>query len=246
MTSTTSQLDTLMETASEALARMDYLVCEQLCQQALAIARSRHHWDYYARILLPLQEARRQRRMIAAEGVVRLGTDNLGSNPVLWLRRLNAGCMVVTKPHTCKDAVELAQAVRRQSLCVEVLWADNPASDRCWTLRSFAGPNISYVIPAPPAPWVNTWMAPDTPDRPIQTASSQASQNPGAPQPVDWFLEACEALGDAALEQVQTPVGNPRRVRLLERCLQVVTDHEILHQALGDAARALRGGAEGC
>jgi len=70
---TTATLDALMEDASRALAEMDYLTCESLCLKALAAAREDGNWAYYKRILLPLQEVRRQRRMIAADGDVVLG-----------------------------------------------------------------------------------------------------------------------------------------------------------------------------
>ena len=67
-------VDAIMEDASQALSRMDYLSCETFCLKALSLARRAKRWPVYARILLPLQETRRQRRMIAAAGVIRLGS----------------------------------------------------------------------------------------------------------------------------------------------------------------------------
>ena len=121
-TTAAGELDAMMEAASQALARMDYLVCESHCLDALAIARQRQDWPYYARILMPLQEARRQRRMIAAEGVIRLGTANLDGDPSAWLEQMRvgptqaeiAGCIVLTQPHGADDARRLAQTVRQQ------------------------------------------------------------------------------------------------------------------------------------
>ncbi|MHC4996015.1 MAG: hypothetical protein ACYTGQ_13285, partial [Planctomycetota bacterium] len=63
----TPQIDTLMEEASEALAHTDYFRCEKRCLQALALARDDNDYERYARILLPLQEARRLRRQAAAD-----------------------------------------------------------------------------------------------------------------------------------------------------------------------------------
>jgi len=128
-------------------------------------------------------------------------------------------------------------------MCVEVLFADNPASHFQWTLRSFEGPHVDCTVPAPLYDWVNTWLYPPDPAEPLSSAAHPPGTDAdSAVRPADWFLDACEALGDAALEQVHCPLGNPRRVRILERCLQVVTDHEILHQELAQSARAVRAG----
>src|SRR5690606_17570305 len=91
--SMSSTLDDIMERASRSLAAMDYLTCERLCVEALAAARRAQDWSYYARILLPLQEARRQRRLIAADGWVRLGTSDLEGPHHDWSGVFEAGCV---------------------------------------------------------------------------------------------------------------------------------------------------------
>ena len=55
-----NKLNPIMEAASKSLAQMDYLACEDGCLRALLFAREQRDWPYYARILLPLQEARRR------------------------------------------------------------------------------------------------------------------------------------------------------------------------------------------
>lgn len=241
-----TELDAIMEDASGALSRMEYLVCEARCLEALAVARQQSDWAYYARILLPLQEARRQRRMIAAEGVVRLGSAGLEGQPTDWLDTVAPGCIVLTQPHTAATARELATTVRTKRLCAEVLLADNPVTAPRWTLRAYNGPSVNCEVAAPAADWLDRWLVPDDGDAVEPAATDTPSGSGGAgpaaaegARPVDWFLDACEALGDAALAQVSSPLGDPKRIEELERCLDVVTDHEIVHQALGDAARAL-------
>ena len=218
-------LDQMMERASEALARMDYLECEARCLDALAIARGRDEWAYYARILLPLQESRRQRRIIATEGTVRLGSSDLAGNPASWLDRLGSGALVVTRPLGPESAQALSALAQTKRRYVEVLFADNAVQASSWTLKSFAGPAVTCSVAPPPASLIDQWIACD-------------GETPGQPSPSDWFLLAAEALGDAALAQVDPNLGGARRVEAIERCLRVVTDHEILHQCLGDAARA--------
>lgn len=231
-----SVLNDIMERASAALGRMDYLSCEALCLIALAAARNADDWSYYARILLPLQESRRQRRMIAADGLIRLGTTDLEPPASAWLPRLAPGCMVVTHPHRPADASSLANNARQRRHCVEVLFADNPARASTWTLRSFNGPAVSCKLAAPPPQWLDRWLDPASARPPPPSMPTDPKQGT---TPTDWFLDACEALGDAALAGVDAQSGHRARIEALETMLGVVTDHEILHQRLGDAARAM-------
>ena len=224
-----------MERASQALAQMDYLDCERLCLQALEQARQQDAWDYYARILLPLQEARRQRRMIAADGSIRLGTGGIQGPLETLLDTIHAGCVAVTRPHTRDDARRLHETAHAQHRLIEVLYFDNDESGPRWTARSFAGPQVSRKLDAPPAEWVGRTIEP----RPAKPDDAPPSPKAG-PTPADWFLDASEALGDAALTQVDAPPGSVERLAQLEAYLEVVRSHEILHQRLGDAARAVR------
>jgi hypothetical protein len=208
----------LMERASVALAKMDYLTCEALCLDALAAARRDGAWSDYARIVLPLQEARRQRRMIAADGKVRLGSASLEGGPADWLAAHAPMCLVLTHPHTADDATRLTQLAGQQRKYVEALFADNDIHAATWTMRSFAGPDVRCTLDAPPRESIDAWIASDR-----------------------WFLAASEALGDAALRSVTAPRGSVERALRLEQCLGAVTDHEILHQRLWDAAAALAG-----
>jgi len=229
----TATLDQIMETASEALVKMDYLKCESLCLQALGAARERGDWNYYARILLPLQEARRQRRIIAAEGEVRLGTTELDADLRRRLVTLSAGSVVLTRPCAAEEAHAMMEHLRSQQAYVEVLFADNEASDSTWVLRSFAGPVVSCVVKSPPKEWINRWLAP-----------GDVAATPGGKTPGDWVIDATESLGDAALKHADNTKG-AARVEALEACLKVVTDHEIIHQRLAEAARQLSAGRTG-
>ncbi|MCC7147468.1 MAG: hypothetical protein IT443_13580 [Phycisphaeraceae bacterium] len=212
----------LMESASQALAGMEYLACESLCLKALAAAREEEDWDGYARILLPLQESRRQRRQIAADGTVRLGTTQLDGPIEKWLGTLAPGCVVLTRPWTTQDAAKLAEVSRRQGLFVEWLCCENESDAANWRLSAAEGLELNCQRPAPAAELCEKWLA-----------------GPGAPAATEWFLTTCEVLGDLALAQVDAPLGSGERVAQLEACLRVVTDHEILHQRLWEAARAL-------
>ena len=226
-------IDQIMECASDALRRMNYLECESLCLQALAEVRSQSNWVYYSRVLLPLQEARRQRRMIAAGGVVRLGSTDLPAAMSKWPDNKPDGCIVLTDPHKAQTAQQLEADARQQRRHIEVLFADCQSFEETWTLRSYQGPEVSCDVAAPPVDWLDCWLAPTPPP------SEQSVKN--AFRAADWFLNSAEALGDAAMAQIDASANAQVRVEALEQCLHVVSDHEILHQKLGEAVRELVG-----
>ena len=214
-----SDVHALMEDASRKLVEMDYLACEARCLEALALARSAGDWRAYARIVMPLQEARRQRRMIAADAVIQLGTAQ-GYEPT------DAGCVVVTSPNCANCATRWLNEAKTRGLHREVLLAEGDPAGPRWTLRSFAGPAVSVAVEAPPSELRNHPLPPDD-DRGTGTT------------PRHWFVRASEALGDAALAKVEAPLGTLERVEQLEEVIVACGDHELLHQALFDAAGAL-------
>lgn len=224
----TTQLDELMDQASLLLVKMQYLQAEKLCEQALKIAREQQLWGYLARITLPLQECRRQRRMIAAEGHVVLGTEHLGDDPLATLSELTSGCVVITGNNAQLHAAKLVQHVRSHPRHLLVLAATTGQNQ--WTLHSAVEPIYTVTYPAPPADWHHQTLAPS---QWPEVADSHW------PTPGDWFLDVLEKLGDQALKTVRSPVDDVKRVDELLAALHAVSDHEILHQQLAQAASSL-------
>lgn len=235
---TTTELDAVMEEAGVALAKMDYLTCESLCLQALTQARKQKDWAMYGRILMPLQETRRQRRMIAAEGSFRFGTASLDGSPETWLDQCDSGAIVVTHPHDMNVATELMQATQNRRQFIEILFADSGADASVWTLRSFAGPETKVEIQPPPSAWRDRWLTNlDVNEEASEPAgaSNSITLTPGA-----WIIDATEQLGDAALAATADMPVNESLIIVLEDCLRVVVDHELLHQRLSGAVKAVR------
>lgn len=217
-------LDNLMESASQALAELKYARCEVLCTDALTKARDASDWVMYQRVLLPLQEARRQRRQAALDGPILLGTPKQFDDHAQLLNDIEQGCIVLTWPYTASDATALNQLIRDKQLPIEVLFADNASDAETWRITSYAGPGLSIDLPAPNAQWVGQWTDP----------SSLAP-----PTPAHWFMQASEALGNAALAAIAALPGSLDHLQALEQALACVDDHEILHQRLASAAKAL-------
>ena len=236
-------LDQTMQQASIALVEMRYLEAERLCLDALDVAIEREDWSYVARIVLPLQEARRQRRMIAADTAVQLGTlerDDLAA----WInpgetRGGPDGCLLITRPCTIDDARSALRRLRELDRYAEVLFADieveqDPAfdADDPWPIVSLIDDEVSVECAAPCAAWLGRPLHPGEADWHPPAATADA------PTPADWFMDVAERLGDAAIAAASAAASPRERFEHLHRLLDAAPDHELLHQALADAARA--------
>jgi len=219
-----------MEQASQALAELDYPGCEALCLQALAEARARGDWAFYSRVVLPLQEARRQKRQAALDGPITLGTADHAGDALLLIDGVRAGCLVLTAPLSPDDADQLDRAARESGRAIEVLFAQPDTDGKYWAVHTYRGQLYQALRPAPPTEMQGLPL-------PGQDAL------PGSKlTPAHWFMQASEHLGNAAIAMADEPMDAIERVALLEQALSAVGDHELLHQRLADAARAMHDG----
>ena len=175
-------------------------------------------------MLLPLQETRRQRRQAALDGPILLGTPKDQGTTAALVADIEQGCAVLTWPCTAANAHAISEAIHATKRPIELLFADNASDSATWRITSLAGPGFSVGLPAPKADWVGQWIAP-------------AAIAP--PTPAHWFMQASEALGNAALAAIDAEAGSLVYLQALEQALACVDDHEILHQRLASAARAL-------
>ncbi|MFK7789735.1 MAG: hypothetical protein AB8C95_09625 [Phycisphaeraceae bacterium] len=217
-------LDQQMETASQALAEMEYARCESLCIDALTQAREAADWVMYQRILLPLQETRRQRRQAALDGPILLGTPSDQKDLIKQITQVEQGCVVLTQPITSADAKAINQTIHASKRPIEFLYANNASDQPEWCITSLADEGFNFNVSAPKSEWVGQWVDP-------------AAITP--PTPAHWFMQASEAMGDIALDKIQAEPGSLDYLQALEHALSYVDDHEILHQRLASAAKAL-------
>jgi len=217
-------LDDLMQTASQALAQMDYARCEALCVEAMGKARAAQDWIMLQRVLLPLQEARRLKRQSAIDGPILLGTPNRAGDIESLLAGNTQGCVVMTWPYNLSDALALDRLVRSKGLPVEVLFCDNASDDQSWVVTSYNSPELCVHLPAPKAAWIGTWTDP------LSIAP---------PTPSHWFMQASEALGNAAMDAITADPGTLDHFDQLAHALIAVGDHELLHQGLASASKRL-------
>ena len=197
------KVDEIMERAETALRRSQWFEAERLAHRAVELARGQEDFALLARVLLPLQEARRQRVQEA-----------LGNKKVTILdvqaeiteeMPLKPGCYLVNPPAVGADARRLRLAALRREIPVAILCREPLARSGLCPVVAIGQMTVRARI-QPPKDW-------EKPDH-------------------RWFAGAMEQLGDAAIEMLDTGLELDRQVDFLLGALDAVPDHEKLHQAL--------------
>ncbi len=221
-----------MDQASAALVERRYFACEALASDALRKAITAMDFDRVARIVLPLQEARRQIRDLAADtGEICVVDGELPSGDAL-----KAGMYMIAPPRVGVDGRMLREAANRREVPVIVLVREPLTRAGLWPVVA-VGPVTVRVRLKPPADAAKL-VAGGTGTR-KSGAKKGAKEGYGETTGLtrEWVLAACEALGDAAIESIPDGLTAAGRVLALAERLEAVPDHEKLHQRLEEAAR---------
>lgn len=224
------KIDALMEQASQALVGRKYFDAERLASSALRKAHGSGDFERMARILMPLQEARRHKRDLALESGKRFIVD--GELP--HGRSLVAGCYLVQPPRVGVDGRLLREAADASEIPVVVVVREPVSRDGLWPIVT-VGPVTIRTKVLPPVP-----IVPKVSKKAKTT--KKLSKTPAAPAgPVapssEWFVETTEALGDAGIAMVPTTIPNQMQVDAILDRLESHPDHEKLHQRLAELCR---------
>lgn len=209
MTSTgkLGMIDDLMEQASEALAQTEYFLAERLANKALGRTRQLNDFQRMARIILPLQEARRQRfqQALDAGGLTRL------DEPVSEEMDLQPGCYLIEPPRVGADARRLRLEGLRREIPIAVLCREPRTQLGLWPIVAIGtGVTIRTKVD-PPADREHPDLA--------------------------WFVQSTVELGDWAIDSIDSTIDAVKRVDTLLPRLDAIPEHEGLHQALEEACR---------
>jgi len=200
-----------MERASAALARSKYFECERLAAEALELAHAGHDYDRMSRILLPLQEARRNRRLAALD----LGRVTVVEQMPAEGEPIKPGCYLIQPPLVGADGRELRERALATDVPVVVVVREPKTRAGLWPVVMI-GPVTVRARVKPPAKETKIELP--------------------------WFVAAGEALGDAAIDEVDPEIPVVERVAALLDRLNTVVDHEKLHQRLMDACHEAASG----
>ncbi len=223
-TVTPNALDRLMDRASRALVGTRYFEVERLCRRALEQAHRARDYGRMARILMPLQEARRQKRQIACDA----GRRERVPRPIRGT--LRPGCYLVQPPLVGADARRLRERADAARVPVFVLCREPLTKAGLWPVVGVGSP-ASRRFPVV----VRTRVRPPTA---LERVEASPTKDAGDIEPsVEWFESAAESLGDAAIASVDPQAHPAWRVDDLLALLDAFPDHEKLHQRLEEACR---------
>lgn len=212
-----SAIDSEMERASEALEAMRYFEAATLARRALGRARSAGDFERMARIVLPLQEARRQIREAAAD------TGRVVVLVTLPGGRLETGAYLVQPPLIGVDARAIREHADRRESPVLVVCREPMTRTQEW-------PVVAVGL------WtIRTRVKP--PEGVVAMSSGLTRDRIDTLPEMSWMLAAGEALGDAAIASVASDLPPAWRADDLLECLDAIPDHEKLAQALERACR---------
>ena len=200
-------IDEIMEAASLSLHDTRYWECEALCLRALEKAYTSQEYERMARIVMPLQEARRQKRQLAEDaaderGVVVLDERPTGTGEAPGLTE--PGCYLLRPPLVGADGRELRDRAARDAVPVFLLVRE---------------------------PTTRTGKCPVVMIGPVTVRTQVDLPDDEAAPTTQWFVAAHEALGDAAIASVPRDANEDQRVTHFYERLATITEHEKLHQA---------------
>lgn len=208
------KIDELMEKASRALVAREYFDCQRLCCDALGRAIAAADFERASRIVLPLQEARRQIRDLAFDT---RAVHVLNTEPPKG-REIRPGMYLICPPRVGVEGRLLREEAMAREIPVIVVVREPTTLDGRWPLVAVGPVTVRTKV-----------------DPPARRRPAKAAAEP-APTP-EWFILANERLGDAAIASVPALAGGPTRVLALADRLAAVPDHEKLHQRFEEAAR---------
>ncbi len=220
-----SPIDRLMERASLALQETKYFEAERAALTALQRAHAASDFERMARIVLPLQEARRQKHQLAADSGTTALLRKMGA---VHADEIEPGCYLFQPPLIGIDARNFRESADSAQVPVIVITREPMTREGKWPIVAVNG-TISVRTRVDP-PWKL--------ERVEKSITKDAVDGVafGAP-PVVWFEAAAEALGDAALARLKPEDPAAWKVDDLLGFLDCHPDHEKLHQRLAEECR---------
>lgn len=218
-------IDDLMDRASLALADADYFDAEASCLKALKRARADDDFERVARIALPLQEARRQKRQLAVDSGVRIVLDRMPR-----VKDLIPGCYLIQPPMVGVEARDLRLALDGKKIPALIVCREPMTRLGQWPVVAVSGGSMMEVVS------IRTRIAPPPGVEPAPTGPTRDTVI-DAPTAA-WFESAAEAIGDEAINRIVRADPAAWRVDDILVFLDAHPDHEKLHQRLYEHARA--------
>jgi hypothetical protein len=238
----TAQLQSQCELGQQELTRMDYLAAERTLAAAERQAWEQRDFDTLARLYLPLQEARRQRRQRCGEGIVCLDLIAQGPDDHLEARHIVEnypfGQLLVAGWGSIEPAKQVRQLQRQHDLYLETFLAAVYPTPRGQVIAIV--PRAAAVLPAPqnlPLEMLERVLPPHClilHQDEIPRGSRRGTADTYAQVMTLW--ERLHTPFLAAADAEQDPI---RKIEAYRKTLEVDYACELAHQKLSDTARLL-------
>lgn len=236
------QLQALCERGQQELIAMQYLQAEATLALAEAAAWEARQWETLSRLYMPLQEARRQRRQRAGEGVVCLGLLAKGPREPIDVRqvagRYPQGQLLVAGWGEIGTGIALRRLAAEGGLYLDTFLAAvyPTSSGNLIAIVPHAQEALPEPEPCDPAALRERL--------PAHSLLLREGELPGDPRPGSYqtygevmaIWEQLHRPFVAAADAIADPVA---RMSAYRRAIEVDYACELAHQKLSDVARAM-------
>ncbi|MFN4241921.1 MAG: hypothetical protein ACK4PI_01640 [Tepidisphaerales bacterium] len=235
-----SDVQALCEVASQKLVATDYIAAERLLERAKSLAMEQQDFDTLARLMFPLQEARRQKRQRCGEGVVRFDlVCRDAAEACEAVRHMPHGQLLIRGPASTAPAEAARRLVKSEGWFVDVLLgADFPLAGggvltavfpRPADLRTLAVPTPLEVLLQRLPPHVVT----------LNPAELPAGPRPGTAATFARVMDIFERLHRPFLAMADAMPVSAARLSAYDEVLAVDYACELAHQNAAEVAREL-------
>ncbi len=241
------QLQSLCLRGQQELMALDYLAAEATLVQAEALALQQFDWDTVARLYMPLQESRRQRRQRCGEGTIRLDLIAASAHDTI-----DAAAVAQNYPHgqlliagwgSIEPARQFRAIATRQRLYAETFLA---------AVYPMAGggravvivPNAEVALPPADEMPIDR-LIPRLPPHTLVLSMTElpAGQRPGDTVTFAHTMSLWERLHLPFLAMADSTRSLERRIAAYQKTIGIDYACELAHQKLSDAARQLLRGS---
>jgi hypothetical protein len=239
---TQADLDALCDRGQRELMEMEYLSAEETLVAAERISLASSDFDSLARLMLPLQETRRQRRQRCGEGIVRLDILSRGPTDLLNASRIAAdyphGQLLIAGWGTIAPAVELRRLQNERRLYVETFLAAAYPADR--SIAILIVPTETSAVPEI-APRSLSDLVADAPPRSIvlDITDLPTGPRPATTDTYAYVMRLWERLHAPFLAAADAESNPRKKIDACRRAIDVDYACELAHQKLATAAREL-------
>lgn len=234
----------LCEIGQSHLVAMRYLDAEAALTAAESTAFARQDWDTLARLYMPLQECRRQRRQRCGEGTIRLDllaeSEQCQPDPVEIVGRHPHGQLLVAGWASIEPAIRFRELAAQRQLYVETFLAAVYPLNGGATCVAIVPTTEVALPPAEVGASVDHLIALLPPFSVVLARSELPSgAKPGDTHTFAFTMALWERLHLPFLAAADQTRDLKQRVHACRRAIEVDYACELAHQRLSDTAREL-------